>query len=191
MDFTFENNETPAKGKLLISDPFLSDGYFDRSVVLLCEHNTEGSFGFVLNNYLDIKFEDVADSFPDFETKISIGGPVSKENLFFIHTLGDQLPGSEKIADQIYAGGDFEMLMDMMKAQSLNKNQIRFFIGYAGWSKGQLDEEIKEHAWVVTSIPSNETIMDVDNNDLWSSIMNNLGEKFSRMTKFPQNPNLN
>ena len=191
MDFTFENNETPAKGKLLISDPFLSDGYFDRSVVLLCEHNTEGSFGFVLNNYLDIEFEDVADSFPNFETKISVGGPVSKENLFFIHTLGEKLPGSEKIVDDIYAGGDFEMLMDMIKGKAIDKNQVRFFIGYAGWSKGQLMDEIDDHAWVVTSIPSYESIMDIDDENLWASIMKKLGKKFSRMTKFPQNPNLN
>ena len=191
MDITFQNNKAPDKGKLLLSDPFLSDGYFDRSVVLLCEHNEKGSFGFVLNNYLDIAFEDIANDFPAFDTKVSIGGPVSKENLFFIHTLGDSIPNSEKITPQIYAGGDFQIILDLIQSNTINNHQIRFFVGYSGWGENQLKEELNENAWIVSDADATDLIMDIHNDQLWETLMKQQGKKFERMTNFPQNPNLN
>ena len=88
IDITFKNKIPPQKGRILISDPFLGDDYFERSVVYLCEHNQEGSFGFVLNNLVEINLNDLNDQFPEITTKISTGGPVETESMFFIHTLG-------------------------------------------------------------------------------------------------------
>lgn len=191
MDFAFENNELPVKGSLLISDPFMADGYFERSVVLLCEHNQEGSFGFVLNNYIEVPFEDIAEQLPPFETKVGIGGPVSKNNLFYIHTLGEQIPGSVNITKDIYAGGDFEVVSKMLNEHTLSPKNIRFFIGYAGWKKDQLENEIKDHAWVVTKVKSSDDIMNITEDSLWEKMMKSLGTKFEQMTKFPQDPKLN
>lgn len=191
MDFTFENKQLPAKGKLLISDPFISDGYFDRSVVLLCEHNDEGTFGFVLNNFVDIPFHEISDKFPVFDTKVSIGGPVSKENLFFLHKLGSTLPGSVAITDKIFAGGDFSILVDLIQRNEIRKTDLRFFIGYSGWTEGQLNEEIEANTWIVSDKFDDDFIMNVEENHLWQKLMKTMGKKFSRMTDFPQNPNWN
>jgi putative transcriptional regulator len=87
LDFSFKNNEPTVKGSILISDPFSDDVYFGRSVVLICEHNEEGTFGFVLNNYIDVDLHQLDESFPDIQAKISFGGPVSKENLYYIHLM--------------------------------------------------------------------------------------------------------
>ena len=94
----------PKRGRLLLSEPFLVDEYFKRSVVLLCDYNKEGAFGFVLNNYVTIKLNELIDDIPDFTTTISLGGPVNTNNLYFIHTLGKKLPGSSSLTDGIYIG---------------------------------------------------------------------------------------
>ena len=81
IDITFQNEEDPAKGKLLISDPFLDEDYFRRSVVYLCEHNIDGSFGFVVNNFISINLNELDESLPKVEAQISLGGPMEVNSL--------------------------------------------------------------------------------------------------------------
>ncbi len=144
MDFKPENIESPAKGKLLISDPFMADPYFNRLVILLCEHNQDGSFGFILNKYVDMDLADVMEDVPDISNRVSIGGPVENNQLYFLHTLGAHLPGSTEIAKGLYVGGDFEILRSLLATRSINEDQVRFFVGYSGWGEGQLLEEMEE-----------------------------------------------
>ena len=134
IDLKVYNNLSPEKGRVLITEPFLEDDYFERSIILLCEHNSDGSFGFVLNNYTELKLQDIVD-FPEFETKISTGGPVSEKHLYFIHTIGDEITDSIHIAGSIYMGGDFEQVKEKIKMGLIRPTQIRFFIGYSGWMK--------------------------------------------------------
>ena len=107
-NYLFHNNESPKKGCLLIAEPFLDDLFFGRSVILLCENNKEGSFGFVLNNYREIDFNSIDKNFPKIKIRISLGGPLSKNNLFFIHSLGPGIDKSTLIAPNLYYGGDFQ-----------------------------------------------------------------------------------
>ena len=118
LDLNVYNTLVPKKGRLLITEPFLESEYFHRAVILLCEHNEEGTFGFVLNNYVDIDLSEF-EGVPEFETKISLGGPVSVKNLYYIHTLGEKLPGSIQVKDNLYAGGDFDILKEMIAASKL------------------------------------------------------------------------
>lgn len=188
LNLSFQNDEIAKKGSLLISDPFMDDHYFGRSVVLLCEHNQEGSFGFVLNNYIELDLHKLDEKFPDIAARLSIGGPMSKENLFFIHRLGQQIQGSTIIAPGIYYGGDFDQLTQLLKENALLKNQVRFFIGYSGWSIGQLEEELKEKSWIpVSNIPL-DMIFNTDDIKLWSNCLELQGERFRMMSKFPVNP---
>lgn len=190
IDLNVYNKLDPKKGRLLITEPFEESSYFHRSVILLCEHNEEGSFGFVLNNYVDVKLSDF-EGLPDFKTKIGMGGPVSSKNLYYIHTLGDRLPDSVEVYPGLFAGGDFETLQELIRTSAISESEIRFFLGYSGWVEKQLDGELKHNAWLVADIESVEEIMNTDNKNLWADYMSRQGGKYKAFAHFPKNPTLN
>jgi putative transcriptional regulator len=187
LDFSFKNNEPTNKGSILISDPFSDDVYFGRSVVLICEHNEEGTFGFVLNNYIDVNLHQLDDNFPNINARISFGGPVSKENLYYIHSFSD-ITNTLEIREGLYYGGDFDEITDRIKNAKNPNKEIRFFVGYSGWSAGQLDEEIKNENWITANNISTENIIDTKLDDLWRICLEKQGQRFQLMTKFPRNP---
>lgn len=187
-DLNFKNNEQVKSGTILISDPFLDDKYFGRSVIIVCSHNPEGSFGFVLNQYLDIDLHKADENFPDIQARISLGGPVGKENLFFIHRLGTKIQGSTSLYNGIYYGGDYDQLKKLLIQSKKHRKDVRFFVGYSGWSEGQLDEEIKEESWLPVNNISNDMIFDTANDKLWEQSLEIQGKRFKIMSKFPRNP---
>ena len=188
IDITFSNNLEPEKGKLLISDPFLDDDYFRRSLIYLCEFNKEGSFGFVINNFISINLHDLDESFPEIETQISLGGPMEINSLYFIHTLGDKINNSLLINENIYLGGDFQQLSTFIKEdESIIKN-VRFFIGYSGWAANQLDTEIRNNSWIVSEMNSPSMLFGSQSKLTWKRYMYELGGKFKIMSKFPIDP---
>lgn len=189
-DIKFENNLNPERGKILISEPFLEDDYFKRSVVLLCDHNEEGSFGFVLNHYIDAEVSSLIPDFPEIDVKVSIGGPVSTSNVYYIHSLGDSIEGSKEVYDGIYMGGEFAQIKEAFLLGKASSKNVRFFIGYSGWSSGQLEEEISDHAWRVAQ-SSHDEIMNTKIDKLWKKTMARQGEKYKMMSDFPPNFRLN
>lgn len=189
-DLKVHNQLKPAKGKILITEPFLDDEYFSRAVILLCEHNEEGSFGFVLNNFVDFKMNELTE-FPEIDTKISLGGPVGTKNLYFIHTAGNLLDGSILISDGIYYGGDFNQLKKLYAAGVITDQQVRFFLGYSGWTANQLEGELKQHSWLVSDIIDSEYIMNVNYPNVWNKYMSEQGGKYKAFSHFPTNPGLN
>lgn len=191
IDFKFENTNQPEKGSLLVSEPFLTDQYFSRSVIFLCDHNESGSFGFVLNNYIETELHDVLNGFPDVETKVSIGGPVDTSNLFFIHGLGDEIPDSLPIIEGLYIGGKFEHVQEVIEKDPAKIELIRFFIGYSGWEAEQLDRELNEHSWIVLNNCTSATVFRTEESDIWTQLMEDLGGKFKIMSTFPKNPSDN
>lgn len=190
IDFKKLNKLKPKKGRVLISEPFLDDDYFKRSVVLLCEHNEEGTFGFVLNNYMDFPLTEIMDDFPEFNSRISVGGPVNNDNLYYIHTLGEKIPGSIEVLPGIFMGGNFDEMKLLIEKGEIKENEIRFFVGYSGWTLGQLDNELKNSAWIV-SIADAETLMDTSIENLWKKILGEMGENHQLFSNYPEDPNLN
>lgn len=183
-------NKQASKGKLLIAEPFLNDPYFKRSVVLLTEHNEKGSFGFILNKPIDLKLNEAIADMPHISAPIHLGGPVGRETLHFLHTLGDALKGSLEVLDGLYWGGDFEQLKDMISAGAVAPEQVRFFVGYSGWSPNQLDEELERNDWMIV----NATLKDVmkeDTQDLWQDILQSLGKEYAILANFPSDPSFN
>lgn len=185
-----ETNIPPATGRILISEPFLADPYFKRTIVLLCEHNKQGSFGFVLNKFVNLKIEDLLEGFPPFKTRISVGGPVQSNNMYYIHTHGDKIQGALKIKDNVYMGGDFEQMQNLVSTDVIKPNDIRFFIGYSGWDENQLEKELEEKSWFVTDITSSQ-IMDTSALNLWETILKSMGSDYELLTQFPEDPSLN
>ena len=189
--FSIENNKVARQGMVLISEPFLNDTYFKRSVVLLTEHSEEGSVGFVLNKPIDLSVNDVLNDFPEVDAEISIGGPVNTNTIHYIHTLGEKIPNSVKVLDNLYWGGDFDGLRDLIMQGSILSNQVRFFLGYSGWSPKQLDNELSENAWLVSEMNA-EQIMKGPDNDLWRKILEKSGnKKYRTWVNFPENPGMN
>ncbi|MDR0430226.1 MAG: YqgE/AlgH family protein [Tannerellaceae bacterium] len=185
------NNLLPNKGSILISDPFLQDAYFQRSVVLLVEHNANGSMGFVLNKKTDLV---ISDFFSDLENlsdiPIYLGGPVSSNRLFFIHTLDGLIPDSLQIAEGLYFDGDFDILKKYIIDRNLIKGKIKFFLGYSGWTKDQLRFEIKGNSWMVShSVGGN--IMLADGESFWKNSLEVLGNQYKTWINYPKDPHLN
>jgi putative transcriptional regulator len=188
--FQTGNTLTPQKGRILISEPFLMDNYFKRSIVLITEHNEEGTVGFVLNKPINMKVNEVMTDFPAVNSIVSLGGPVQTNTLHYIHTLGDIIPGSIKVIDNIYWGGEFAVIKRLLESKTLNSENIRFFLGYSGWQANQLDDELNDNAWVVADIGSEE-IMTPMSKFFWNKTLNRLGKKFQMWSNFPENPQMN
>ena len=191
IDITFSNSEVLEKGKLLIAEPFLDEDYFRRAIIYLCEFNTEGSFGFVINNFINIKLSDLDETFPDIEIKISLGGPMEINSLYFLHKLGTKIQNSTLIDTDIYLGGDFQELSKLIKEdESIIKN-IRFFIGYAGWGTNQLETEIKNNTWIVSKTNAENILFESQAKQSWKRYLHDLGGKYKIISKFPLDPNNN
>jgi putative transcriptional regulator len=183
------NNVAPKQGLILVSEPFSPDGIFNRSVILLVEHNEKGTVGFILNKPIKKNMSELSDKFGKFDIKVSIGGPVENGNIYFIHTYGKKIPGSIKIKDNLYWGGDFKILQTLIEEKAIDDKKIRFFIGYSGWDKEQLLNEIKKDFWLVSDIEV-DTIMNYDT-EIWSKAVSKLGKPYKIWQYFPENPNLN
>lgn len=184
------NEVSAAKGKFLISEPFMDDNFFKRSVVFLCEHNEDGSFGFVLNNILSVGIGELIDDLQGCDFEVGFGGPVNSTNLYYLHTAGDRIDNSFEVINGIYTGGSFEQIKTLINTGLLKEDEIRFFLGYSGWSVGQLEDEIKEDAWIVADFNSKEIIKNVDK-ALWKTLLDQLGGKFKMISNFPEDPSLN
>ncbi|MBL7811428.1 MAG: YqgE/AlgH family protein [Bacteroidetes bacterium] len=177
----------PAKGTLLISEPFLEDPNFHRTVILLVEHDSEGSLGFVLNQETPFQLSDFFDE-TDWDWLIHIGGPVGKDSLFFVHTLSS-LNGAREILPGIFWGGDFEQLKFYLQEDLIPKNELRFFLGYSGWGSGQLDQEMRQKSWIVAHAKV-EYIFSTEP-ELWKRVLREMGGEFSWLSSAPKDPGLN
>jgi putative transcriptional regulator len=191
IDFSFSNSKLPDKGSVLISNPFMDEDYFRRSVILLCGHDEHASFGFVLTNYLDVDLHKLDPTFPDINTRISIGGPVETQHLYYIHAFNEPIEDSMIIREGLYFGGSFEYIKLLLEKDNSNRHKIRFFLGYSGWNSGQLVRELKEKSWIVADNLTNEEILSTTNNHLWHHSLEKQGGHFKLMTKFPLNPGNN
>jgi putative transcriptional regulator len=180
----------PTKGRLLISVPFMNDFYFGRSVVLLTEHNDEGSVGFILNKPIETKVGTAISDFPDFNGNLYMGGPVEKSSLFYIHTLGTLVKDSIEVSKGLYWGGNFATIKKLIETGVMSEDDIRFFVGYSGWGKNQLEKELTEKSWVVTE-RSAPDIMSLDPDSFWKDNIKATDKQLGVWADFPVNPSLN
>ncbi len=188
--FKYGNGINAKKGRLLISEPYLSDPNFDRSVILLCEHNEEGSFGFVLNRPSKIVFDEIINDVEDFKNRIYIGGPVQQDTLHFIHKA-NYIEGGAEIINGLYWGGNYEQLLDLIQSGGIAADDFKFFVGYSGWDSGQLEEEMKNGAWIVTDHIKPWMIFDHNQDALWRDVLKDMGGRYNVYSNYPTDPRLN
>ena len=184
------NNVLPSRGKILISEPFLRDVTFGRSVILLIDHTEEGSMGLVINKQLPLLLNDIIMEFKYIdEIPLYKGGPIATDTLFYLHTLAD-IPGAISNCKGLYLNGDFEEIKRYILQGNKISEHIRFFLGYSGWESEQLSNEIRENTWLVSE-EKKSYLMKSDTKDMWRKALEKLGSKYETWSRFPQVPTLN
>lgn len=172
-------------GNILLAEPFMLDPNFKRSAVLLCEHGEEGSVGFIMNKPLNMRVDELIEDFPEFESEVFFGGPVQTDTIHYVHNVGDLLEDSIKVAEGVYWGGDFEKLKFLISSQLILPANIRFFVGYSGWSEGQLMDEMIFGSWIIADMDANYLFKSKPKR-LWSQVMNDKGDTFTVIAQVPE-----
>lgn len=181
-------NKSPEKGCYLLSEPFMQDPHFKRAVVLVTEHNSQGTAGFIINKKMDSTVDQLI---PDFPHKIAVyyGGPVQMDTLHYVHTYGNLIPKSLHIKDDLYWSGDFDAIQQNIENGTISLSNIRFYVGYSGWDSSQLQSEIESQSWIVSDHKKHLAFVESEN--LWMGILQSLGGKYAAMANFPQDPKHN
>ena len=180
----------PGPGILLIAEPFLKDPNFMRTVVFLCDHQEEGSFGFVINRTYQHTLDELMNDLGDLKIPVFYGGPVQMDTIHFLHQYPEQIPGSYEVLNGIYWGGDFELAIQLIKNGEVDTNKIRFYIGYSGWATGQLNDELKEKSWL-TAEATRKLVFHKKTDEIWKDALKHLGGDYEMMINFPTDPQLN
>ncbi|HEY4618638.1 MAG TPA: YqgE/AlgH family protein [Flavobacterium sp.] len=184
-------SEKLIKGQLLIAEPsIIGDLSFNRSVILLADHDQEGSVGFIINKPLKYTIHDLI---PEVNARFKIfnGGPVEQDNLYFIHNIPELIPNSIEISNGIYWGGDFESTKELINSGKINKGNIRFFLGYTGWDEKQLESEMNENSWIIAPNSYKNKIIAKSSTHFWKEQIIELGGEYLIWSNAPENPYLN
>lgn len=188
------SNDAPvSSGAILVSEPFLTEPYFNHSVIMIVDGSRdEETMGVVLNNESDhclkelVRGVEVDDKIPVF-----CGGPLGLDRLYTLHTLGDVIPGSQQVGlTGLYIGGDFNAIVNYVNSGYPIEGHIRFFVGYSGWSARQLGDELDKHVWVVTDVAAATgtaaELLTGSDNSYWHRVINRLGDSYRSWRLFPK-----
>tara|TARA_B100000795_G_scaffold228694_1_gene185462 strand:- start:46 stop:603 length:558 start_codon:yes stop_codon:yes gene_type:complete len=180
----------PMKGRLLIAEPaILNDSSFNRSIILITEHTDHNTVGFILNRPLDYTLQDLL---PEIESDFVIyqGGPVEQDNLYFVHKAPDLIPDSIEVDNGIFWGGNFESLKNLLNNGAIKETDIRFFLGYSGWGKNQLNDELNLNSWFISENDINN-IFSKEDESLWKNKILQKGGDYKIWANAPSDINLN
>ena len=174
---------------LLIAEPFMKDKWFGRSVIAIIDNNErEGTVGLVMNNPLATTLKDALPSITTEGVPLYSGGPVGHDRLLFIHSVGnDIIPGGAEISPGLWLGGNYESMVDYVNHGYPIEGHIRFFIGYSGWSSGQLYDELKSKTWALTINPlSPAESLTGEGDAYWHKVVAGLGDEFRAWNILPR-----
>lgn len=177
-------------GKILIADPFLKDPNFMRSVVFLCDHQEEGTFGFVLNRKYHQNIGELINGLEDCTFPVFYGGPVQLDTVHFLHHRPDVITGGVEIINGIYWGGEFEQVAALIHDKVIKQGMIRFYIGYSGWGEKQLENELKEKSWLTTD-GNKKLVFHKEPALIWPDALKQLGGQYEQLINYPLDPQLN
>lgn len=188
--FNYDTHIRPGAGRLLISEPSLPDENFERSVILLCAHDDEGSFGFIMNKPSDTLVETVFEGYPLPDQPAFVGGPVGLDTLHFVHRF-QGLEGAQELLPGIFWGGDADEIRELALMGKCGEDHVRFLLGYSGWGPGQLEEELREKSWIVSDKFDVELMFSTAAEHMWTAALKHLGGRFTRYLNYPADPRLN
>lgn len=176
-------------GKLLIAQPFMADATFSRSVVLLCEHGEEGALGFVLNQPTNVNISELLPDMHAPTLNVNQGGPVQLDTLHVLHRIPEDIGGIE-VRNGVYWGGSFDRLQDTLSLQASSGSDVRLFVGYSGWSPGQLESEMEDGSWLVADV-STDVLFETEPEHIWQKAIYSLGSDYRYLANMPADPSLN
>jgi putative transcriptional regulator len=180
----------PAPGVLLIADPFLKDPNFMRTVVLLTEHNEQGEIGFVINRQYENTLDELLPEIEGHRIPVYYGGPVQMNTIHFLHRYPERIEGGIEVMKGVYWGGDFDSVVQLINSGEVEPDKIRFFIGYSGWTHGQLQGELDEKSWLTVEA-TRRLIFHESAEEIWKDALKHLGGDYEMMINFPIDPQLN
>jgi len=178
------------KGQLLLDSGQLRGSFFQRTVVLICQHDAEGAFGLVLNRATGSNVGDmiVADLPDDLKAgPLFLGGPVQPSALSFLHS--DSFIPDATVIPNLSLGHSLDSLMEISGSLSPTR-KLKLFAGYSGWSPGQLEDEMKRKAWL-TYPASLELVFDTACDQLWQTILRRKGWKYKLLAQMPEDLSAN
>jgi putative transcriptional regulator len=176
---------TSLQGKLILDNGKLGGSFFHRTVILVCQHDSEGAFGLVLNRSTNNKVgEALVANLPDVlkDETLYLGGPVQPQALSYLHT--DAYLPDANVMPNLSVGHSLESLMEIGESYSTTQ-RLKVFAGYAGWSPGQLDDEMKRDTWLIHPA-SSELVFSAQPEKLWQSILENKGWKYRLIAESPE-----
>jgi putative transcriptional regulator len=179
------------KGYFLIANPEIENPLFFRGVMLICEHNSSGSFALLINKPLHLELpEEIVSLTSSANKNISIraGGPVQTNQMMLLHTNNDPKQQLLNITEGVYLGGDIQFLHELLEDESAP--QVFLCFGYAGWSTRQLEKEVLEGNWF-TCPATKELIFDFDPKQLWRRLLLDMGGKYATLSTIPEDPSVN
>ena len=162
-------------GSLLAAWPGLPDPNFAESVLLVCEHGEAGAYGLVLNRPLELAVSDLLPDHPvlgGLSATVRLGGPVEQQRLQFVHMLPGRIRGGAEICTGLWMGGELDDLAAVLaevERGELSRPPLRLFLGYAGWSGGQLEAELAGRSWMPA--PFDASIVFDEQDDPWRRLV--------------------
>lgn len=187
------NSDAPKQGALLVAEPFLRERFFNHAVICLVEYaKGKNTMGIVLNIETDINLQSIVAEVtnPD-PIPVFCGGPLSNDRLYYLHTLGNIIPDAKEIIPGLYIGGDFNAIIDYVNSGYPIDTKIRFFIGYSGWDIDQLEEELSQNVWAITTIDDCASLLHGANNAYWHNTVRRMGHKYRGWLYHPTDPTVN
>jgi len=144
----------------------------------------------VLNRKYQSTLNELIPDLGDLKLPVFYGGPVQMDTIHFLHQYPNEIPGGEEVIKGVYWGGDFGKVVDMLKTGAADANKIRFYIGYSGWSDGQLKTELQEKSWLTVE-GTRKLIFHRNYEEIWKDSLKKLGGDYEMMINFPIDPQLN
>ena len=179
------------KGTFLIATPEIDMGMFFRGVILLCEHNQNGSFGLVINKKLDLELpEEIINihNLSNPRVEIRAGGPVQTNQMMLLHTSKTIPNQTLQICEGVYLGGDLQFLQDCLADE--HGPDVHLCFGYAGWGAGQLEREFLDGSWYLHPA-SSHFIFNVPAEKLWQQLLRDMGGKYASLSMIPEDLTVN
>lgn len=178
-------------GDLLIADPsIIGDETFHRAAVFISAIHENSPMGFIINKPFDFPLSDVLPEINNDKFPLYFGGPVDNDLLFVLHNSPAFGANSQPVNQEIYFSAEIEKVLIALKEGILNQNNCRFFLGYSGWTSGQLEQEIKQKNWLTYSLKT-KNIFQLDTLNLWRNTMKNKGNNYQLWANAPDNPGHN
>jgi putative transcriptional regulator len=179
------------KGTLLIASPEIEAGMFFRGVILICEHNSSGSFGLLINKPLDFDLPEELISLANVNNphvSMRAGGPVQTNQMMLLHAHNEPTQQILNICEGVYLGGDLPFLQEILSDES--GPYIHLCFGYAGWTSGQLEREFLDGSWFIHPA-SEQVIFHIPPEKLWRTLLREMGGKYATLSMIPDDLSVN